>query len=409
MTRASQPSFKVALVWRGDRQARLDARPETSRLHAIFDALGRRGVQAEPAVFSEDISDEVRDQLFRMDGVLVWVDPISGGLRRDSLDELLRDVASAGVFVSTHPDVIRKMGVKAALYWTKALGWGTDTHFYETPEVFAAQFPPRLAQDGPRVLKQNRGNGGIGVWKVTGRPDGIVDILSARGDGPSRALLLADFVAERREDFGLGGGLVDQPFQARHMEGMVRCYMSGDRVVGFGHQLVRALASRDAGPAGPRLYSGANDDRFQRLRAEMEGEWTPGMTQVLGIETSDLPVIWDADFLLGPKTPAGNDTYVLCEINVSSVFPIPGEAPDALADTLLCRLEARARAFRNEERRPYRKPAKGTAAPPFPSTGTGLTANRNHLTHLSVPSPERASGRRSEDRSKHLTNDSVRD
>jgi hypothetical protein len=46
--------------------------------------------------------------------------------------------------------------------------------------------------------------------------------------------LLADFLLERREDFGMGGGLVDQPFQARHLDGMVRCYMSGERVAGFG-------------------------------------------------------------------------------------------------------------------------------------------------------------------------------
>uniref|UniRef100_UPI002020A138 Cj0069 family protein n=2 Tax=Pseudomonadota TaxID=1224 RepID=UPI002020A138 len=57
---------------------------------------------------------------------------------------------------------------------------------------------------------------------------------------------------------------------------------------------------------------------------------------------NDLPVIWDADFLLGPKDAAGQDTYVLCEINASSVFPMPDEAPDALAATTLRRLiEAR--------------------------------------------------------------------
>ena len=33
-----------------------------------------------------------------------------------------------------------------------------------------------------------------------------------------------------------------------------------------------------------------------------------------------------ADFLLGERTPRGADTYVLCEINVSSVFPIPDES-----------------------------------------------------------------------------------
>src|SRR4051812_20982761 len=42
--------FKVAIVWRGDTQARADARPETSRLKAVFEALERRGIAAEPAV-----------------------------------------------------------------------------------------------------------------------------------------------------------------------------------------------------------------------------------------------------------------------------------------------------------------------------------------------------------------------
>ena len=339
MAQSATSPFKVALLWRGDRQARLDARQQGSRLNAIFEALARRGVQAEPAVYSEGLADEVRDQLLQKDGVLVWVDPISGGLRRDCLDELLREVSSAGVFVSTHPDVIRKMGVKAVLHRTKNLGWGTDTYFYETPKVFAAEFPRRLAQNGPRVLKQNRGNGGIGVWKVTAQPNGTAEVLSARGEAPPRMLLLAEFLSERCDDFGMGGGLVDQPFQPRHMDGMVRCYMSGNRVAGFGHQLVRALADRNAGPAGPRLYSGPDDDRFHRLRAVMEGDWTPGMARTLGIAMSDLPVIWDADFLMGPKTPDGQDTYVLCEINVSSVFPIPNEAPDALSETLLRRLK----------------------------------------------------------------------
>jgi hypothetical protein len=54
-----------------------------------------------------------------------------------------------------------------------------------------------------------------------------------------------------------------------------------------------------------------------------------------------LPVIWDADFLLGPKGEDGGDSYVLCEINASSVFPIPDEAADHLAETTLRRLDRR--------------------------------------------------------------------
>src|SRR5258707_3473731 len=120
--------------------------------------------------------------------------------------------------------------------------------------------------------------------------------------------------------------------------------MSGERVEGFGNQLVRALAAHEDGPAGPRLYSGPDDPRFQRLRGLMEREWAPGLARRLDIHPDTLPVIWDADFLLGPRTPQGDDSYVLCEINVSSVFPIPDEAPEALAKTTLRRLAgARAR------------------------------------------------------------------
>src|SRR5512143_3077409 len=102
-----QSRFTVAVLWRGDRQARDAARPETSRLKAIFEALERRGMAAQPAVWSEELTGEVRTQLMGVDGVLVWVDPISTatGQRRGALDDLLREVAAAGVFVSTHPDV----------------------------------------------------------------------------------------------------------------------------------------------------------------------------------------------------------------------------------------------------------------------------------------------------------------
>lgn len=336
----TEPSpFKVALVWRGDQQARLDARPENSRLKAIFEALERQGLAAVPAVYSEAFADEVRAQLLAVDAVLVWVDPVSGeGQRRHALDRLLAEVAAAGVLVSGHPGVIARMGVKAVLHWTRDLGWGSDTAFYETPEAFAAGFPPKLAGAGPRVLKQNRSNGGLGVWKVAQGPGGLVEVLPARGERGAQILPLVAFMAERAGDFDEAGGLVDQPFQARLMDGMVRCYMTGDRVAGFGHQLVRALAPPEAGPAGPRLYSGPDDSRFQRLRASMERDWAPGLAQRLGIDPSDLPVIWDADFLLGSRTAAGEDTYVLCEINANSVFPIPEEAPELLARTLRNRL-----------------------------------------------------------------------
>ena len=64
------------------------------------------------------------------------------------------------------------------------------------------------------------------------------------------------------------------------------------------------------------------------------------MTELLGLARTQLPIIWDADFLYGPKTAAGEDTYVFCEINVSSCFAIPDEAPAAIAQLSLNRCQA---------------------------------------------------------------------
>lgn len=344
MDQVQSDPFTVAIVWRGDAQARRDAQPQTSRLKAVFEALERQGIIAIPAVYVEDQLEDLRRQLLGVDGVLVWVDPISAGQRRTALNLLLSEVAAAGVFVSARPEVIGKMGVKDVLHATRDLGWGTDTQLYDTVDVFEAQFPAVLARAGPRVLKQNRGNGGIGVWKVEALEDGAVRVQEARAEAAPRTLRLFDFMTERAADFAEGDRLIDQPFQPRLPEGMVRCYMSGGQVAGFGHQIIRGLMSADAGPPGPRIMSGPDDPQFQALRASMERDWTPGLVRRLDLAPEALPVIWDADFLLGPKTADGADTYVLCEINVSSVFPIPEQAPDALAKTTLQRLTARRRA-----------------------------------------------------------------
>jgi hypothetical protein len=348
---AETKPYKVAIVWRDDRVARMAATPSNNRYHRVFEELAALGIAAAPAVFDEDFAAEFRDQLLATDGVLVWVNPLQDGLKtRAVLDPLLRDVASRGPWVSAHPDVILQMGTKEVLHRTRDLGWGMDTHLYRAATEFRDGFPARLHASGPRVLKQNRGNDGRGVWKaelVSAAPGGltIVRVLQAlRGSVPEE-LPLRDFIARCKPYFADGGCIIDQPFQPRLPDGMIRCYMAGDKVAGFGHQYVKQLiAPPPEGPdspaaqPGPRIMHGPDAAPFQPLRRKMEAEWTPQMMQVLGVDRASLPIIWDADFLYGPRTSSGDDTYVLCEINVSSVFAIPDEAPAAIARLTLQRL-----------------------------------------------------------------------
>jgi hypothetical protein len=341
--KSNSPVYRVAILWRGDAQARRDATPQNNRFYRIFEELEAAGIHAEPAVYAEEFADEVRQQLLAADGVLVWVDPIHQGRTRAALDGLLRDVAAHGPWVSAHPDVIIKMGVKEVLHRTKHLSWGTDTHLYRSVAEFGSAFAARLQSAGPRVLKQNRGNGGQGVWKVeltSERADAssMVRVLHAQRGSVPEDIELQQFMARCAPYFVSGGLIVDQPYQPRLPEGMIRCYMGADKVVGFGHQLIKALIppppeglDSPAAQPGPRIMHGADAAPFQKLRAKMEAEWTPRMMQGLELDAASMPIVWDADFLYGPRTATGEDTYVLCEINVSSCFAIPDHAPAAIA------------------------------------------------------------------------------
>jgi hypothetical protein len=237
---------KLAVLWRGDGHALREPTVQNNRLNPVFEALTALGIRAEPAICADHMADGVRQQLLKVDGVLVWVDPISGGQTRTQLDAMLRDVASRGVWVSAHPDVILKIGVKEVLYRAKHLGWGTDTHLYRTARAFNEQFPHRLQSAGPRVLKQNRGNGGQGVWKVelvaaAAHKAVTVSVQPAHRASVPVEMPLANFMKSCEGYFANQECMVDQPFQPRLRDGMIRCYMGADKVIGFGHQLIKEL------------------------------------------------------------------------------------------------------------------------------------------------------------------------
>ncbi len=348
----SQRRYRVAIVFAGDPSTRATLELEDTRFGNIARALRGAGLDVEAAVYADDVADELHAQLLRVDGVLVWVDPIRTDGTRATLDPLLRDVARHGVLVSAHPDMILKMGTKDVLYRTRSMSWSTDTRLYTTLEQFRRELPDCLAEGQPRVLKQHRGNGGIGVWRVEAvdrrAPARRVRVRHARRGSQEYEEPLDDFVARCAPYFEGDGRLIDQAYQPRLVDGIIRCYQVRDRVAGFGEQLVNALYPAPAGaapgeapPPGPRLYYPPTRPDFQKLKHRLESEWLPEMCRVLSIHPAELPVIWDADFMYGPKSTAGEDTYVLCEINISSVYPFPDEALGPLADETLRRLRER--------------------------------------------------------------------
>jgi len=320
------------------------------------------GLAAAPVPYAAARADEMRGRLLAADAILAWVDPVSEDGDRSALDGILRDAAAAGAWIGSPPDVIAKMGTKEILYATRALGWGTDTHLYTTLAEFRRQFPARLSADGIRVLKPSRGNGGRGVWKVTlggGRdgnpvpgPDAIVLAQHAHiRDGTREEVPLGQLMDRCAAAFAAHGGtgtLIDQAFARRIGHGIIRAYLVSDQVTGFARQYPKGLSPEDRAARGISLDAEVPADgimglpssktmyppgepAFARLRRLLEDEWVPGMQAILGLGAGSLPVLWDADFLFGPHTADGQDSYLLCEINASSVTPFPPEAVPLLA------------------------------------------------------------------------------
>jgi len=357
---------RVAILYPGDYEARKRATAENNRFADLFRAFTAKGIHAEPAVFRDDFSDEVRNQLMQVDGVLVWVNPIQDGQSRSILDAMLRRVAATGVFVSAHPDIILKLGTKEVLYRTRDIGWGCDTHLYESMQQMRQKLPLRLADGRARILKQHRGNGGDGVWKVqlpisSSRSSSeriivvpgartLVRVRHAKRGCIEEEITLGEFLERCEQYFIADGRMIDQEYQERLPEGMIRCYLVQNNVAGFGHQAINALfpappgtPATEAPEPGPRFYHAPTKPEFQALKRRLEQVWVPAVQQLLAIETEWLPVLWDCDFLLGPKKEDGEDTYVLCEINVSSVAPYPESALCYIVDATAARIRDKKR------------------------------------------------------------------
>lgn len=358
-----QLNFQVVLLWRTDAEKPASSTLADNRLAKVAKAMERVGLSIHGAPYTDQSVDRVRQQLKGMDAVLVWVNPIEIDKDRTTLNALLKELSYRGVYVSAHPDIIEKMGTKEVLVQTRHMSWGADTHLYDTIDQFKEDFPARCMQSKVRVLKRSRGSSGNGVWTVALadsthknlshnsspeviRSDTRLKVRQAIRGSTDEIVTWQELENRITPYFAGSGTVVDQPFQSRLAEGMIRCYLVNNRVVGFGFQQINALLpassndpSNDPPSPGPRIYHGAEEPEFQPIKLKMETEWLQDLLVTLDIDEHELPVIWDADLMLGSKDSNGNDTYVLCEINVSSVYPFPDQALVPIAEETLRQLQ----------------------------------------------------------------------
>ena len=344
----SKHPLQIAIVYPGDPAVRRLAPRENNRFAALFAAFAAHGVDAHPAVYNREQAGALREQLLGLDGALVWVNPIEAGHSRAPLDALLREVAEAGVFISTHPDVIMKLGTKDVLVDTRGMGWGSDVHRLDTLEQLRSELGRRLAAGSTRVLKQWRGHSGLGVWRVQAMPGaaafdakGQVLARHAQRGSPEISMSFDEFVVSMAPYFEAGGHMVDQAWQPRLSEGMVRCYLVQDRVAGYGLQAVNALYPAPSGPGaaeapmpGPGLYHPPNLSHLNGLKARLETEWIPELQRALDIGTDRLPCSGTATSSTANRRSREKRRATYSAKSTSAAlrhFPIPRSSPLVLA------------------------------------------------------------------------------
>jgi len=223
-----------------------------------------------------------------------------------------------------------------------------DTAVYYEPNSFYEGFRKSIAFR-PRVIKQNRGSQGEGIWicklkdesrycKEFGDAVAPLDaqlVLMEANDNHVEYHTVEEFLEfcvhgktlKAGEWTSLGKGkyfeggfaagamLVDQRFLPRITEGEIRCLMIGSELIQIVHKKPKE------GGLSATLQSGAiyttyspDDPKFAALIENFKVD-LPTIMSSFGLEGESLPLLWTADYIYGDK----DDDFYVGEFNCSCV------------------------------------------------------------------------------------------
>lgn len=309
----------------------------------MVQALQQRGFEAEVVFYDFERQQEILNDV--LENACAYVSRINpGNLKHESAYfSMLRQLCENGIIGMPHPDAMIGYGAKDALVkLTNTSLVPADTYAYYSLQELFEQFPSSLAK-GERVLKQNRGSTGEGIWRVSLVDEGEVPHAKSKikcteaKDNHVKHWELKDFMYFCEQYItGDNGMLVDMPFLPRIKEGEIRLLMLKDRPINVVHK--KPQDHEDAFSA--TLFSGAayrydSPEEWQELVTSFLMQ-LPDVTKQLG--GYDLPLLWTADFILDTN-PDGTDCYVLGEMNCSCVgFTSELELAHDIAEAIIDRV-----------------------------------------------------------------------
>jgi hypothetical protein len=337
-----------------------DKGPDGHRIDSIPIANGiiKAGAACDLIRYEHDQHERFAADIVPYDALLIRINPgqLSQGTpegTQERFDELMNFMLEKGKLIWSSPRVQTSMGAKDALVRIRGLSCGLpDTFAYYSAAELAEGFKRSCAFQ-PRVLKQNRGSSGEGIWLCwleSGKycknlGDALLDdsdrlklmemndqhveyhtvgeFLTFCTDGPDAegAGEWASAFPGKYLDGGkaAGGQLVDQRLLPRVAEGEVRMLMVGDVL-----QMIIHKCPHNGGFSAGRNHADyffyrSGDPQWHALEHKFIHEDVPSLMKTLDIEHDPLPLIWTADFIPTDGAEVDSTVYVVGEFNCSCV------------------------------------------------------------------------------------------
>jgi len=229
-----------------------------------------------------------------------------------------------------------------------------DTLAYYQEEKFVEGFKKTMKFQ-PRVLKQNRGSAGEGIWiiklksgdycksfgEASCTDDEVLDLMEAN-DNHAEEHTVAEFIEfcinGRTDKSGTwtskgqgkyleggkeaGGQLVDQRFCPRIVEGELRYNCVGDALVGIIHKKPKEGGISAVGGTGSiYTYYGPEEPKFKNLTTNFLERDLPLVMPALDLADEPVPLWWTSDFIVASPegTPVEDEKWIVGEFNCSCV------------------------------------------------------------------------------------------
>ena len=301
----------------------------------LLRALSDAGFEAEPVFFRDREESELRQRLLRHHKPVAFVSRVDPGVyphcTMSAYRRFLERLYEGGIAAFNHPKDMENLGQKKSLL--KLLGMPlsvSEMHLYSHGDeaTFPTRFAKHLAASGSRVLKQNMGSKGEGVWLIKAADprspmvwgnDTFVHLIEA-ADNSKQTLRLHNLTQLFQTQYlaAPGNFLVEMPFLPRIQEGEIRLVLSGRRVIHVVEKIPAKVLEDEAGFSA-NLDAGAKHV-WHRPEAfpDVVQPFMRQLDELLQrLDVKDAPILWTADFIR--DGPADDTKFVLSEINASCV------------------------------------------------------------------------------------------